>query len=80
MLESLIKSESGVMNSTATKARNDPFLKHHHPNYTPIKKVPNEEIKNAANRFLDAKSAETFLKRTSVPPTLKAKAGKLFNN
>lgn len=48
-------------------ARNDPFLKHHHPNYTLLKKVPNEEFKKAGNRFLDPKKADTFLKRTSVP-------------
>ena len=61
-------------------ARNNPFLDHHHPRYTPLNKVPDEEIKKAGNRFLDSERAETFLKRTSVPPTLKAKAGKLYSN
>ena len=37
-------------------ARNDPFIKHHHPNYTPLNKVPDEEIKKSGNRFLNAKN------------------------
>ena len=61
-------------------ARNNPFLNHHHPKYTPLKKVPDEEIKKAGDRFLDSERAETFLKRTSVPPALKVKAGKLYTN
>ena len=61
-------------------ARNNPFLEHHHPRYTPLKKVPDEEIKKAGERFLNPDSTGAFLSRPTAPPTLKNKSGKLFTN
>jgi hypothetical protein len=61
-------------------ARNDPFLDHHHPKYTPLKKLPNSEIVKAGDKFLEVGSANTFLTRPSAPPELKKKSGKLFNS
>lgn len=61
-------------------ARNNPFLEHHHPRYTPLKKVPDEEIKKAGKRFLNPDSTGAFLSRPTAPPTLKNKSGKLFTN
>ena len=61
-------------------ARNNPFIDHHHPRYTPIKKLPDKEIKRAGERFLDADSTGAFLSRPTAPPTLKTKSGKLFSN
>ena len=61
-------------------AKNDPFIDHHHPRYTRLKKVPDEEIKKAGDRFLDADLTGAFLSRPSAPPTLQTKSGKLFSN
>jgi ectoine hydroxylase len=61
-------------------ARNNPFLEHHHPRYTPLKKVPDEEIKKAGERFLNPDSTGAFLSRPTAPPTLKNKSGKLFTS
>ena len=61
-------------------ARNNPFLEHHHPRYTPLKKVPDEDIKKAGERFLNPDSTGAFLSRPTAPPTLKNKSGKLFTN
>ena len=35
-------------------ARNDPYLEHHHPQYTPLSKVDNGAIKLAAGWLIDA--------------------------
>jgi ectoine hydroxylase-related dioxygenase (phytanoyl-CoA dioxygenase family) len=61
-------------------ARNDPFLDHHHPKYTPLKKLPNSEIVKAGDKFLEVGSANAFLTRPTAPPGLKKKSGKLFNS
>jgi len=60
-------------------ARNNPFIDHHHPKYTPINKLPNTEIVKAGDKFLDVKDVDTFLKRPTPPPELSKKGGKLFN-
>ena len=58
----------------------DRFIDHHHPKYTPLKKLKNEEIIKAGNNFLDVNDVDTFLKRPTAPPELSKKGGKLFNN
>ncbi len=50
-------------------ARNDPYLEHHHPRYTPLVKVPDDAIKAAGLRFADADDAH-FRKNFSNPPEL----------
>ena len=61
-------------------AKNNPFIDHHHPKYTPIKKVKDKEIIKAGLSFLNPNQADTFLKRPTAPPELKTKSGKLFKN
>ena len=61
-------------------ARNNPFIDHHHPKYTPLKKLPDSEIVKAGDRFLDVNDVDTFFKRPTAPLGLSKKAGKLFNN
>ena len=59
-------------------ARNDPYLEHHHPGYTPLEKVPDRAIAEAGLRFSDAAHADAFLKKSSAPPALKKMGGKVF--
>ncbi len=59
-------------------AENDPFIDHHHPNYTPIKKLKDNEIKKAGLKFLNTNDAGAFLNRATAPPQLKIKSGELF--
>ena len=60
-------------------ARNNPFVEHHHPKYTPLKKLTNDQIIKAGDKFLDVNDVDTFLKRPTAPPELSKKGGKLFN-
>lgn len=50
-------------------ARNDPYLEHHHPRYTPLSKVPDSAIKQAGVKFADA-ADDFFRKQFSNPPEL----------
>lgn len=50
-------------------ARNNPYLEHHHPRYTPLKKVPNSAIKEAGLKF--ASSPEEFRAQSANRPELK---------
>ena len=59
-------------------AHNDPYLEHHHPCYTPLSKVADEEIKAAGLKFSSAEHADTFLKRSVAPAQLKEKVGAVF--
>ena len=61
-------------------ARNNPFIDHHHPKYVPIKKLKDKEIKLSGSKSLDSKKTGGFLNRTSAPPDLKRKSGRLFND
>ena len=55
-------------------ARNNPYIKHHHPFYTPLSKVPNSAIKEAGLKFA-AGAQESFMNTFSNPPELKKKIG-----
>jgi ectoine hydroxylase-related dioxygenase (phytanoyl-CoA dioxygenase family) len=48
-------------------ARNDPYVKHHHPGYTLLEKVPDSAIKTAGLKFSDARHAAEFLKVAATP-------------
>lgn len=50
-------------------ARNNPFLEHHHPFYTPLSKVDNGAIKRAGVKL--AASPEGFGRTFATPPELK---------
>jgi ectoine hydroxylase len=54
-------------------ARNDPYLEHHHPRYTPLAKVDDGAIKAAGVKFAD--SADEFRKTFANPPELKRRLG-----
>lgn len=49
-------------------ARNDPYLDHHHPHYTPLAKVDNGAIKRAGIKW--AAGSDEFRKTFSIPPEL----------
>jgi len=49
-------------------ARNNPYLEHHHPRYTPLVKVEDDAIKLAGVKF--AASAQEFRQRSINPPEL----------
>lgn len=49
-------------------ARNDPYLEHHHPGYTPLSKVDNGAIKRAGMKL--AGSEDEFRKKFYTPPEL----------
>ncbi len=51
-------------------ARNNPYLEHHHPQYTPLHKVSDEAIKQAGVRHSD-ESPDYFRKNFANPPELK---------
>ena len=50
-------------------ARNDPYIEHHHPRYTPLLKVPDEAVKAAGLR-LSAEATDGFRKTFANPPEL----------
>ena len=51
-------------------ARNNPYIKHHHPFYTPLEKVPDSAIKEAGLKY-GSGAEESFLKTFVNPPELK---------
>ncbi len=51
-------------------ARNDPYLEHHHPRYTPLHKVADSAIKAAGARTA-SEGPEHFRKTSANPPELK---------
>jgi hypothetical protein len=51
-------------------ARNNPFIEHHHPLYTPLVKVSDDAIKQAGVKFSGAGEG-AFMKTFSNPPGLK---------
>ena len=54
-------------------ARNDPYLDHHHPHYTPLAKVDDGAIKRAGVKL--AQSSEEFRKASANPPELRKRLG-----
>lgn len=55
-------------------ARNDPFLEHHHPGYTPIEKVADAKIKAAGLKFADPDQENAFFEKAHAPADLKDKS------
>ena len=55
-------------------ARNNPYLEHHHPQYTPLDKVSDDAVKAAGVKHADA-SADHFRKTFANPPELKKRLG-----
>ena len=51
-------------------ARNNPYLEHHHPQYTPLHKVDDDAIKAAGIKHADS-SDDYFRKNFTNPPELK---------
>jgi ectoine hydroxylase-related dioxygenase (phytanoyl-CoA dioxygenase family) len=47
-------------------ARNDPYLDHHHPRYTPLSKVDDGAVRTAGLRF--AQADDNFFRRTFANP------------
>ncbi|MDJ0894352.1 MAG: phytanoyl-CoA dioxygenase family protein [Alphaproteobacteria bacterium] len=59
-------------------ARNDPYLEHHHPRYTPLEKVPDRAIKQAGLRFAAEEGQNKFLNKPNAPATLRKRGGNRF--
>ncbi len=59
-------------------ARNNPYIEHHHPRYTPLEKVPDDAIRQAGLRFQSASAEDSFLKRPSAPAQLQKSVGNSF--
>jgi ectoine hydroxylase len=49
-------------------ARNDPYLAHHHPQYTPLEKVDDAAVRQAGVKF--AAGPDAFRRRAANPPEL----------
>ena len=55
-------------------ARNNPYLEHHHPQYTPLDKVSDDAVKAAGVKHADAD--DTYFRKTFAnPPELKKRLG-----
>ena len=55
-------------------ARNNPYLEHHHPQYTPLGKVGDDAVKAAGVKHADAD--DTYFRKTFAnPPELKKRIG-----
>lgn len=61
-------------------ARNDPYLEHHHPRYTPLEKVADTEILAAGVKFSDPSHADAFLSQSVAPAELTERHGKVFDS
>ncbi len=59
-------------------ARNNPYREHHHPQYTPIAKVPDGAIKEAGVKLGSAENEDAFLGAPRPPAELKVQGGKTF--
>lgn len=56
-------------------ARNDPYLDHHHPRYTPLEKVPDDAIKAAGLKFAAASDDAAFMIGAVAPSEINENAG-----
>ncbi len=54
-------------------ARNDPYLDHHHPRYTPLQKVADDAIKAAGLAFAGAEDESAFMVEAVAPSEIRAK-------
>ena len=54
-------------------ARNDPYIEHHHPRYTPLEKVPDSAIKAAGLKFSGPDHEGAFLEKAVAPAELRKK-------
>jgi hypothetical protein len=54
-------------------ARNNPYLEHHHPFYTPLSKVTDEEVKRAGLKL--SAGADSFRRASANPPELQKRIG-----
>lgn len=61
-------------------ARNDPFVDHHHPRYTPLEKVADADILAAGIKFSDAAQQDPFLAQSVAPAELTEKSVNLFTS
>jgi len=61
-------------------ARNNPYIEHHHPQYTPLEKIPDCAIKEAGAAFSSGDHRDAFLKKPSAPAELTKKVGKTFRS
>ena len=59
-------------------ARNNPYLEHHHPFYTPLDKVPDSAIKAAGLKLAETVGDDAFLAKSSAPPGLNRPVARLF--
>lgn len=59
-------------------ARNNPFLDHHHPQYTPLEKVDDAAIKQAGLKFASQSDVSAFMTKSVAPASLDKRGGKLF--
>ena len=59
-------------------ARNNPYIEHHHPQYTPLAKVPDEAIKQAGLKLADPADSAHFLSQSSPPPQLQRKGKAVY--
>ena len=66
--ESARTNAAGTVLFCYNAARNNPFLEHHHPFYTPLHKVDDGAVKAAGLRF--SAGRETFREASSNPPEL----------
>ena len=53
-------------------ARNNPYVAHHHPSYTPLVKVPDNALIEAGLRLASG-TQENFMNRAYTPPEIKTK-------
>jgi hypothetical protein len=60
-------------------ARNNPFIEHHHPCYTPLEKVPDDALMNAGLSFSAGNHSESFLQKSTAPAELTQKVGTVFS-
>ena len=54
-------------------ARNDPYLEHHHPFYTPLSKVADDEVKKAGLKL--STGIDAFRRASANPPELQKRIG-----
>ena len=52
-------------------ARNDPYLDHHHPHYTPIEKVSDDAVRLAGAKHADTSESDAFMNKSYAPPEIK---------